>query len=1015
MKVLLLNIILFFLLTKSISQAHFAPISFTNYTLAEGLPSLQINNIAQDNVGFIWITTGQGLVRFDGIHFKTFRHSRSDSNSMPFSNVNNCVTISNQRLIFVSNLKMWMLDTKNNRQYAPPLFWKNKEEALPYSINRNLISIRCKNTTYFVDSNLNILDSLITPISTNYAKQFIDIGDKKIIFADLYRTFCYSIKDKKIEEWNISTDIFFPEKICNIWAVDTLKQIVYCGSYLNGVFTFSYNQQSPMYLKPKRFNYPFLGAIRNIIYNKGNIIVSTDHGINIIRGNKTELFAKHIENENNSILPDYQDQIFADRENNYWIIGGNGISRFSLDKINYQFWKLPFPSLIHHFNRLDGTLFMNSVGYGSQSLDIKSGKFTIIDSTIIPYCWGAVPVNGQVYLYGNSDRGKYILPAYNVKLLSFDPIRNKISKPDFLQPFYNNTELITLVYQANNGDVWFSLNYGNGLLRQDAKSRKITQYKNTDKPTRFALSYATHVSEDRQGNIYFSSNRSSKILVWSTEGKIFKEWSLKDMLLTTDNHGNAIYDHIVDHNNNLWISYQQKGLLKYNLQTHKARLYDCEDGLPDNTISGLMEDADGNIWFPSAKGLCCLVSATDKFLIFTQKDGLPLTDFSNSSLYFGYEDSTLYFSNTGYLYKFPYKELYTRKKNSTAYLTIDEMLVNGRPYYFEQNNIIRLKPDENSIQLTCTVLNIDQLFSFSHIEYLLTFENSKPVWQELIGSQTISFNNLKSGSYSLQIRVSNEANGTYVYGNRWFEFTIETIWYKTLWFIGLVILLSIGLVVYVFRNYYMRKLDQHKAVLEKERALAAERSRIAADMHDDVGAGLSRIRYITTAVKEGRSLTDADMDKILLLSDESVEKMNEIIWSLNQDDSTLEDLIYYIRSQIAMMISKVNIKFTYQIPDNVPPKNLHGLLCRNIFLLVKEAVNNAIKHAEPSAIDLCFSVGKKLTISVADNGKGFDIDNARKEGNGLKNYAKRAAVINGTYSIQSATNGGTIITFEISL
>lgn len=210
-----------------------------------------------------------------------------------------------------------------------------------------------------------------------------------------------------------------------------------------------------------------------------------------------------------------------------------------------------------------------------------------------------------------------------------------------------------------------------------------------------------------------------------------------------------------------------------------------------------------------------------------------------------------------------------------------------------------------------------------------------------------------------------------------------------------------------------------EAVLMEERMinqLANERSRIAADMHDDVGAGLSRIRYIATALREGSHLTNEDIDRILSLSDESVEKMNEIIWSLNQGNRSMEELIAHIRSQCAVMVTNANLVFKCEFPNNIPAVNTGWNEGRNIYMLTKEAVNNAVKHAQASTISLDFLFGnQQLTITITDNGKGFNVSGAGKEGNGLKNYGKRILVLNGAYQINTIDSGGTQVVFTIPL
>ncbi|CAN5823244.1 hypothetical protein BH10BAC2_BH10BAC2_38090 [soil metagenome] len=241
---------------------------------------------------------------------------------------------------------------------------------------------------------------------------------------------------------------------------------------------------------------------------------------------------------------------------------------------------------------------------------------------------------------------------------------------------------------------------------------------------------------------------------------------------------------------------------------------------------------------------------------------------------------------------------------------------------------------------------------------------------------------------------------------------------KRLWIIAALAIVIVSILIIVatqYRNYKnTQKIAFQKAIIEKQNALEYERLRIAADMHDDVGAGLSRIRYITSALHAGNEVSNEDINRIVSLSDESVEKMNEIIWSLNQGNRTIEELIYHIRSQCASMVSNANLAFNSELPNNIPATNTGWNEGRNIYMLTKEAVNNAIKHAQATTISIEFLFSHHLlTIIVADNGKGFNIADARKEGNGLKNYEKRMAVLNGAYHIDTINSGGTRVVFTI--
>ncbi|MEP7142285.1 MAG: ATP-binding protein, partial [Ferruginibacter sp.] len=151
------------------------------------------------------------------------------------------------------------------------------------------------------------------------------------------------------------------------------------------------------------------------------------------------------------------------------------------------------------------------------------------------------------------------------------------------------------------------------------------------------------------------------------------------------------------------------------------------------------------------------------------------------------------------------------------------------------------------------------------------------------------------------------------------------------------------------------------------------------------------------------------------LSDEAVEKMNEIIWALNRGNQQLDELIYYTRSQCSEMLSNAGIAFSFELPENIPAKTIGWKDCRNLYLLIKETVNNAIKHAGATTIIIEFSITNKLAVSITDNGKGFDKDIIPKSGNGLANYKKRVSKLNAGYQLITSPGNGTKLLFTIPI
>lgn len=238
---------------------------------------------------------------------------------------------------------------------------------------------------------------------------------------------------------------------------------------------------------------------------------------------------------------------------------------------------------------------------------------------------------------------------------------------------------------------------------------------------------------------------------------------------------------------------------------------------------------------------------------------------------------------------------------------------------------------------------------------------------------------------------------------------------QKLWIIFSLIIGIIGITIFTYLQYKNYQNKKKFILQEKQLSIAEERIRIANDMHDDVGAGLSRIRYISTILKNNEGIKNSEIEKIISLSDEAVEKMNEIIWALNQGNQKLDELIYYIRSQCSEMVHNASIEFICEPPTNIPNVIFGWKENRNTYLLAKEAVNNAIKHSKATIISIHFEISNDLKITISDNGIGYNPEKIRKGSNGLKNFNKRIETLEGSLNITNSTDNGVTVSFTIPI
>lgn len=208
-----------------------------------------------------------------------------------------------------------------------------------------------------------------------------------------------------------------------------------------------------------------------------------------------------------------------------------------------------------------------------------------------------------------------------------------------------------------------------------------------------------------------------------------------------------------------------------------------------------------------------------------------------------------------------------------------------------------------------------------------------------------------------------------------------------------------------------KALEMQVAIMEAQQE---ERNRISADMHDELGSGVTAIRLMSEIVKTKlKENTLPEIDKISNSANDLITKMNTIIWTMTSSNDTVENLITYIRTYALDFFENTHVECQFRMPAPIPHMQLSGEKRRNIFLAVKEALNNILKHAKATKVVIDVQVNDKLSISIQDDGVGVDFETIRRFGNGLKNMKSRLERINGHFSIMN--NGGALTQFEMNL
>lgn len=209
-------------------------------------------------------------------------------------------------------------------------------------------------------------------------------------------------------------------------------------------------------------------------------------------------------------------------------------------------------------------------------------------------------------------------------------------------------------------------------------------------------------------------------------------------------------------------------------------------------------------------------------------------------------------------------------------------------------------------------------------------------------------------------------------------------------------------------------LKEYEKEIAVYKAQQEERQRISADMHDELGAGMTAIRLMSEIARNKmKENTPVEIEKISHSADDVLNKMNAIIWSMNSGNDTLDNLVSYIRSYALEYFDGTPVECRLKVPENIPATEITGDKRRNVFLCLKETLNNTLKHAGASLVEIEIRTAGELYIRITDNGKGIDLDKLRQFGNGLKNIARRMESIGGTYQIEN--NNGTVTTLILPL
>jgi signal transduction histidine kinase len=350
-------------------------------------------------------------------------------------------------------------------------------------------------------------------------------------------------------------------------------------------------------------------------------------------------------------------------------------------------------------------------------------------------------------------------------------------------------------------------------------------------------------------------------------------------------------------------------------------------------------------------------------------------------------------------------------KESAPKVFIDEIKINSLTVRLDSSK--SFSPGTENIEIHYSGISFDH---GKNLTFYYWLEGLDDIWTNVGARRVAYFTHLPPGNYTLHIKAETP-QGTPSISSAAISFSIEPYLYQKTWFRIILGILLIGSIVGAVRYISLKKLKAKLEKIEAQAALERERIRISKDMHDELGAELTKIGLLSEIaknnfVKNGQSLEN-DLAKIISASRDVAISMDEIVWAVNPKNDKVDKLCGYIAGYVQEYLSLTEIASTLRMPENIPDAYISAETRHNIFLVVKEAVNNIVKHSKATEVILEISFTEKyMDILISDNGVGIG-DPVDEFGNGLINMRKRTTDAGGSFSINNKIPTGVVVNISM--
>ena len=633
-------------------------------------------------------------------------------------------------------------------------------------------------------------------------------------------------------------------------------------------------------------------------------------------------------------------------------------------------------------------------------------------------------------------------------------------------------DMILAIHSSRDGSLWFAEDYGGGLFRfRDGKFDVFGPGKGLPAGAVRAL------LEDRSGKLwvghasaglgvfendrlkFLNKNRElptnnvrclfeshdNKLWIGTEAGLVVRIGnSYRTFTVTNGLAANCIYSLFEDAAHIVWVG-TENGLSRAALtenwwtnQTFSFRSYGPEQGGISHAVLEILEDDSSDLWLGTRRGVYRIRKADFddvdngkisriNSVVFGTGDGMK------SQICVGVakpcaiksRDGRLWFATTkGIAVTDPRLRL---DKNDKAPPVLVRKLIadkktirTGDEWKSEgqtgNSNTIKIQPGRGDLEIHYTALSFRQPEE-NRFKYKL--ENFDRDWVDAGVRHVAYYNNIPPGEYKFRVAACN-SDGAWNSNGALLLITIEPHFWQTLWFQSTIALVVIVGLVGVTRSVTKVRMQRKIRRLEEQHAIERERARIAKDIHDDLGASLTRIAFLGELVETDRSKPEAVsgyVQRIVSAARDTVRSLDEIVWAVNPRNDTLDSLMEYIAQFAHEFFQNTSTRCRIDLPDDVPAIPLSSEVRHNVFLVIKEALNNSLKHSCARNVGIrCAVESECLRIELNDDGSGFDLARATSSsGNGLENMRRRIEDLGGMFSLQTKPGTGTQIAMSVPL